>query len=83
MKSRLVLTAACSLLLVAGVSNAVERQQDEQSSAHATMKQNANESAQSSTDMSYGGVPDTRMEAGNTPTRACSARPQCNIFFGH
>jgi hypothetical protein len=84
MKSRLLLpTAALLLLGAAGTVSAADMpQQDDSSSGQATMMQNANTSAQSSTDMSYGGVSDTHSAAG-WRTRTCTPpRPQCDIFFG-
>ena len=90
MKLRLVLTAASALLLVAGTATAKEGREvppyvheTMQSDAHATMQDNANASAQSITDMSYGGVPDTRSASGSARTRTCATRPHCDIFFGH
>lgn len=85
MKSRFVLPIAGALLLAAaGAVSAAETQQpqDPQTQGQAQMMQNANTSAQSSTDTSYGGVPDTRSTAGGMRTHTCSSRPQCDIFFG-
>jgi|GraSoi_2013_40cm_1033754.scaffolds.fasta_scaffold96916_2 hypothetical protein len=83
MKSSLMLSAigAC-LFAVAGVTTAAQPPQDAQSSGKAAMQENANMSAQSSTDMSYGGVADSRSTSGGMQPRKCSTGPQCDIFFG-
>jgi hypothetical protein len=51
----------------------------------ATMQNNANASAQATTDMSYGGATDTRTSSGMPMmhSRSCSTGPQCNIYFGN
>jgi hypothetical protein len=51
----------------------------------ATMQNNANASAQATTDMSYGGGTDTRTSSGapKAHMRNCTVDPQCNIFFGN
>jgi len=84
MKSRFVLPIAGALLLAAaGAASAAEMQpEDQQSQGRAQMMQDANMSAQSSTDTSYGGVSDTRGAAGAMRMQACQSRPQCDIFFG-
>jgi hypothetical protein len=46
------------------------------------MQQDANTSAQSSTDTSYGGMPDTHSVTSGPRTRHCATGPQCDIFFG-
>ena len=87
MKLASALTAAGAIFLVsAGCTSVQETQQSVQPSARATMVENANASAQSSTDVSYGGVPDTRTATGgarstNAPT--CATRTQCNLFSKH
>jgi len=82
MKSRLVLPIAGALLLAAaGAVSAAELQpEDQQTPGQAKMMQNANMSAQSSSDTSYGGVPDTRGATGGA--RTCTPWPHCDIFFG-
>lgn len=81
MKSGLMMTAAIALLLVAGMATAKEAR-DVRPYAHETMQDTASASAQSSSDMSYGGVRDTRSASGGAHTRTCSTGPQCDIFFG-
>jgi type II secretory pathway pseudopilin PulG len=84
MKSRFVLAIAGALLLAAaGAASAAQMQtEDQQSSGQAWMMRNANQSAQSSTDTSYGGAPDTSGASGGMRVHACPSRPQCDIFFG-
>lgn len=84
MKSRFVLSIAGALLLAAAgaVSAAEVQPENQQTQGQAQMMQNANTSAQSSTDTSYGGVSDTRGAAGGMRVQTCSSRPQCDIFFG-
>jgi len=48
--------ASAALLLTTGVANGLETQIDYQPAGRAFMEQNADESAQSSTDMSYGQI---------------------------
>lgn len=68
-------------------------------SGRAIMEQNADESAQATTDMSfgpswdsrdhgvrnasYGGVPAGESQAGGRRGRSCSFGTQCKIYFGH
>jgi hypothetical protein len=50
------------------------------------MVENANASAQSSTDVSYGGVPDTRSAAGGARSLSpptCPTRLNCELFSKH
>ncbi|MBN3758513.1 hypothetical protein G3N95_36775 [Paraburkholderia sp. Tr-20389] len=51
----------------------------------ATMQNNANASAQATTDMSYGGAMDTRTSSGlpMQHSRKCATGPECNIYFGN
>ena len=84
MKSAFVLTAAGAVLVVsAGCTSVQETQQSVQPSARATMVENANASAQSSTDMSYGGVPDTRSATGGTRSPTCATRLKCDPSSKH
>jgi len=87
MKSAFVSTAAGAILLVsAGCTSVQETQQSGQPSARATMVENANASAQSSTDVSYGGVPDTRTATGGTRSPSsptCVTRLRCDLFSKH
>jgi hypothetical protein len=87
MKSTFVLTAAGAALLVsASIASAQQQTHGAPPSARAIMQQNANDSAQSTTDMSYGGVVDTYGDtgaangppspaAGTVPTSDKSAKP--------
>lgn len=87
MKSTFVLTAAGAILLVsADFAGAQEMQLSPLPSARATMVKDANESAQSSSDMSYGGAPDTRGATGvarsaNAPL--CTNKLKCDLFSKH
>jgi hypothetical protein len=69
MKSALILTVFGTILLgSASMANAQETQQSAPPSARAKMVEDANMSAQSGTDVSYGGVSDTRSETGGPQT---------------
>jgi hypothetical protein len=87
MKSTFVSTVACAVLLVsAACTSAQETQQSVQPTARASLVENANESAQSITDVSYGGVPDTQSASGSTrspgpPT--CVTGPRCDLPSKH
>ncbi|SDD00881.1 hypothetical protein [Paraburkholderia lycopersici] len=84
MTIRLALIAACVAALAAAAPGTA-RAKDEpvsQDSAHQTMTNDANASAQASTDMSYGGVPDTRGASGHRTGKTCWPRSECDIFFG-
>jgi hypothetical protein len=61
------------LLVAAGVANGLETQKDVQPSGRAVMEQNADESAQSSTDMYY-------RETGQNPN--ASAQTQADTSYG-
>jgi hypothetical protein len=79
-------TTVVILLMFAGIANGQETQQTAPPSARATMVENANASAQSSTDVSYGGVPDTRSATGSkrsdsSPT--CANGVQCDAPSKH
>ena len=85
MKLRLVVPVVSALMMAAtGVAYAADMQQQDtqQSTGQATMQDNANASAQSTTDMSYGGVADTRGAAGMARARGCAGPSQCDVFFG-
>lgn len=87
MKSAFVSTVTCAVLLVsAGCTSVPEAHQSVPPPARATLVENANESAQSTTDVSYGGVPDTQSTSGNArspgpPT--CVTGPRCDLFSKH
>jgi hypothetical protein len=85
MKSALFVTVTAAVLLVsASITNAQDMQPRAQPSARATLQDDANASAQASTDMSYGGSVATRSEAGAPPrpTPRAYAR-QRNLFSKH
>ncbi|TKC87772.1 hypothetical protein FAZ69_15935 [Trinickia terrae] len=87
MKSRFVWPLSAALLLAAaGAVSAAETQpqpQDQQQSqGQATMMQNADTSAQTGSDTSFGGVGDTRSASGGVKSRGCTPKSQCDIFFG-
>jgi hypothetical protein len=84
MKSAFVVTAAGAILVVAAsITSAQESQQRPQPSARATMQDNANASAQSSTDMSFGGVEATRSAAGDRRSNTCATGGRCDLFSKH
>jgi cytoskeletal protein RodZ len=85
MKSAFFVTVTGATLLVsASVTSAQDIQQRAQPSARSTLQDDANASAQSSTDMSYGGIVATRSEAGAPPPRnPCAYARQCNLFSKH
>jgi cytoskeletal protein RodZ len=85
MRSSLFVKVSAAILLVsASVTNAQDMQPRGQPSARATLQDDANASAQSDTDMSYGGIVATRSEAGapQRPTQ-CNYARQCNLFSKH
>jgi hypothetical protein len=98
MKSRLFLLLMGAVLLVtAGAANGAETWTTTQPSSRAQMQQNANESAQAATDMSYtekgqnatatntsyGGVAGGQSDRGAPHGRSCATGPECNIYFGN
>jgi len=85
MKSAYFVTVIGAILLVsASITNAQDMQLRAQPSARASLQDDANASAQSSTDMSYGGIVDTRSEAGAPPRPTpCDDARQCNLFSKH
>ena len=85
MKSALFVTVTGAILLVsASITDGQDMQQRAQPSARATLQDDANASAQSSTDMSYGGIVATRSEAGAPPRPTpCAYARQCNLFSKH
>ena len=85
MTLRLALIATC-VAAVAAVAPGTARAKDEPVSherAHQTMTDDADASAQASTDMSYGGTPDTRSASGHRTGKMCWPRPDCYVFYGH
>jgi len=78
MKSGLVLIAASALLLVSVMATA-KQGREVPPYAHQTLQDG---SAQSSTDMSYGGVSDTRSTSGSPGAHTCVTGPRCNLYFG-
>ena len=81
MKSGLVLIATSAVFLVSGIASGKDVR-DVPPYTHQTVQDDANASAQSNTDMSYGGVPDTRSTSGNSDMRSCVTGPRCNLYFG-
>lgn len=87
MKSRsLLVVSGILLFLVAGSVPAQQSpqqtQEQAQPSGQTAIAKDANMSAQSTSDTSYGGMPDTRSQASGTRLRHCATGPQCDIFFG-
>jgi hypothetical protein len=84
MKSAYVLAAFGAIMLGStSIATAQETQQSAQPSARAKMAENANASAQSSTDVSYGGVPDTRSASGRMRSTTCATPDQCDLSSKH
>ena len=85
MKSAYFVTVIGAILLVsASITNAQDMHLRAQPSARASLQDDANASAQSSTDMSYGGIVDTRSEVGPPPRPTpCADVRQCNLFSKH
>ena len=84
MKKLLAVPVVGALLFAAaGEAVGAEAPQD-QTTPKATMFDNANASAQATTDMSYGGTSDIQSASGTMQHwRKCSTGPQCNIYFGN
>jgi hypothetical protein len=84
MKSAYVLAAVGAITLGStSIATAQDTEQSAQPSARARMAANANASAQSSTDVSYGGVPDTRSAAGGTRPTTCATHDLCDVSHKH
>lgn len=88
MKSGLLLMTVSALLLVPGITTAKDGRQvpwythqTVQDSGRKMMQDNANASAQSVTDMSYGGAPETGSMSGGPGARTCSTGPQCDLYM--
>lgn len=62
--------------------NADESVQDVTDMPYTEMGQSAKTSSRSISNISYGGTPDVRGEAGAPGTPPCVSGPQCNIFRG-
>jgi hypothetical protein len=101
MKVRILMIAASAVLLLAPrTASAAELSghADAGMSGRAQMQQNANESAQATTDMSfghswdardqgvrntsYGGVAAGESQAGGRRGRSCTVGSECKIYFG-
>ena len=85
MRTRLAMIAIC-VAAVAAAAPGTARAKDEpvsDQSAQQTMTNDADASAQASTDMSYGGVPETHGASGHRTGKMCWPRPDCDVFFGH
>lgn len=102
MKLRLLMAMASAVLLLVPASAIALQPDDAQNggvSGSAMMQQNANESAQATTDMSfgeggapatsavrnvsYGGVTAGQSETGARPSQPCTSGPQCKVYFGN
>lgn len=85
MTLRLALIATCVAVVAAGAPGTARAQNESvpQERSHQTMIDNANASAQASTDMSYGGTADTRGASGQRAGKTCWPRAECDVFFGH
>ncbi|PXW25410.1 hypothetical protein [Paraburkholderia caballeronis] len=84
MKIRLPLIVACVLVVGTAMPRSVHADdaQPSRPPPHQKMQDDANASAQASTDMSYGGAADTRSVSGNAANQRCLPRARCDIFFG-
>ncbi|SRR6266702_1342017 len=99
MKLALLMALASAVLFLAPTAaGAGQGEQGAGMSGRALMQQNANESAQATTDVplggtgqnatpaaeavGYGGVAAGQSEAGGRQSRSCSSGPQCRIYFG-
>lgn len=74
-----LLRASAALLITTGVANESDTQIDHQPAGRAFMEQSADESAQSSTDMSYGQV----RHVADSPTQATSDTSYGGVFNIH
>ncbi|WP_109481728.1 hypothetical protein [Paraburkholderia sp. C35] len=87
MKILMALSAAGALLIAMPVATMADDIAQSNDPSKAAMQNNANSSAQATTDVSYGGAMDTRTSSGTAMqmphTRNCSTGPQCNIYFGN
>ncbi|MBP0593699.1 hypothetical protein J8I87_29230 [Paraburkholderia sp. LEh10] len=85
MKILMALPVAGALLMAVPVATMAEDVAQSSDASKATMQNNANSSAQATTDMSYGGSMEMRTSSGRPMPHArdCSTGPQCNIYFGN
>ncbi|MEI6001434.1 hypothetical protein H3V53_31035 [Paraburkholderia bengalensis] len=85
MKILMALPVAGALLLAVPVATMAEEVAQSSDASKAAMQNNANASAQATTDMSYGGTMDTRTSSGKTMQHArdCATGLQCNVYFGN
>lgn len=101
MRVRILMIAATAVLFLAprtATAADLSGQTDPGMSGRAMMQQNANESAQATTDMSfgqswdsrdqgvrnasYGGVPAGGSQAGGRRSQSCSFDTECRVYFG-
>jgi hypothetical protein len=101
MRVRILMIAATAVLFLAprtATAAEIGGQADPGMPGRAMMEQNANESAQSTTDMSfgqswdahdqrvrnasYGGVPAGESQAGGRRSQSCSFGTECKVYFG-
>ena len=85
MKIMMALSVAGALLMAMPVATMADDVAQSSDASKATMQNNANASAQATTDMSYGGAMDTRTSSGvpMMHARKCATGPECNIYFGN
>jgi hypothetical protein len=84
MRIRLAFFAAIVTVAAAvapGTARAQERPVS-QEQARQTMTNDANATAQASTDMSYGGLADTRSASGQRIGKPCLPHSECDVYFG-
>ena len=99
MKLRLLMVMASAVLFLAPrpvSASESDGQPGAAATGRAMMQQNANESAQATTDIplgdtgqgqqvrnvSYGGVAAGQSESGTRPGQPCGSAPQCRVYFG-
>ncbi|WP_322042106.1 hypothetical protein [Paraburkholderia sp. J67] len=84
MKIRLAFITAFVTLATATAPGTARATDDpmSQEHGHQSMTNDANASAQANTDMSYGGMPDTRSASGHRIGKPCWPRSDCDIYFG-
>ncbi|MEM5387448.1 hypothetical protein VSR68_28160 [Paraburkholderia phymatum] len=86
MKILMALPMAGALLLAVPVATMADEVAQSSDASKATMQNNANASAQATTDMSYGGSVDTGMTSSGKAlphSRKCSTGAQCDVYFGN
>ncbi len=86
MKSRWLWIATCMLLAIATClisETSANEPGDQAPYEHKSLTDDANASAQATTDMSYGGVNEGRsVSGGPVSQKDCRPRARCDIYFG-